>query len=231
MHKLNEKLEPICDMMKTLTDWAEEELGKGKACVNTQEMGMVIDMIKDLANAEKNLNKACYYHKIVEAMHEAKEEEELMGKIFQKMQKGEELSDSERMGYDHWRYSSGRYAPKGRGHYSGYTPWRAPTYVDDDMDEMATYGDENMGYGGRYSSGSRSTTSSRPGYTPIDQFRMAKRNYTQTHSSEDKAEMNEHAKHHMKESIDTMKEIWKDADPELKNKMKSDISSFLKEMG
>lgn len=218
MHELKKKLEPICDMMETLSTWAEEELEKGKECVNTHEMGLVIDMIKDLAKAEKDINKACYYHKIVEAMHESKEEEELMGKIFHKMKAGEELSEDERMGYDHWRYASGRFAPTGRGHRSGYIPWPAPTYVDglmeDEMDAMTTYGDS-------YGMAPR----------PIDNFRMAKKHYTETHSEKDKVEMNQHANKHLEDTVDSMKEIWKTADPELKNKMKNDISSLLKEMG
>lgn len=232
MHEMKEKIKAIGELEEKLTEWTKAEFDKGKECINTEEMGEVIDMIKDLADAKEKCAKACYYKKIVEAMTEAEEEDELMAKIFRKMDLGEELSDSERMGYDHWRYSSGRFAPTGHGHRSGYVAWGPPTYVD--QDEMDTYGDSRYGYGGRYSSGSRSTSmtggSRRSGYTPMDNFRMARRNYTQTGSSEDKEEMNEHAKHHMKESLESMKEIWRDADPDLKKKMKSDLSSLLSEM-
>lgn len=233
MSELKEKLKDICEMREILEDWTKEEFGKGKECICTDEMGKVVDMIKDFAEAEKDIVKACYYKKIVEAMDDAEEEEELMAKVFAKMDHGEDLNDHERMGYDHWRYSSGRFAPKGHGHRSGYTPWGPPTYLDPvtAAEDWDTYGDGRMGYGGRYSSGSRSTSmSGRAGYTPMDEFRMARKHYTETHSSEDKEKMNEHAKHHMEESIDTMKEIWRTADPDLKKKMKSDISSFLNEM-
>lgn len=213
MHELKRKLEPVCDMLETLSSWAEYEMKKGKECVDTHEMGQVIDMIKDLAKAEKDLNKACYYYKIIEAMHEAKEEEEFMGKVFHKMRSGEELSEDERMGYDNWRYSSGRFAPKGRGHRYGYIPY-VDDLMGDEMEMMTTYGDS-------YALSPR----------PLDNFRMAKKHYTETHSEKDKMEMNQHAKKHLDDTVDSMKEIWKTADPELKNKMKNDISSLLKEMG
>lgn len=51
-----------------LLDAAREEMAKGKERVNTEELGEVIDMIKDLAEAEKCCMEAAYYENVVEAM-------------------------------------------------------------------------------------------------------------------------------------------------------------------
>lgn len=80
-------MEKLKEMKERLVDAAKMELDKGIDNVNTEELGEVVDMIKDLS-------EACYYCSIVEAMEE-----------------------SESYGYDRWRYASGRFAPKGRGTY------------------------------------------------------------------------------------------------------------------
>lgn len=69
--------------------------------VSTTEVASIADSIKDLAEAEEKCLKACYYELICESMM-AEEE------------------DRGRMGYDNWRYSSGRFAPKGTGHFVGH---------------------------------------------------------------------------------------------------------------
>ena len=54
----------IHEMIEMLTEKAKCELEKGIECVETEEMGKVVDMIKDLSKAE-------YYSKISKAMDEA----------------------------------------------------------------------------------------------------------------------------------------------------------------
>lgn len=98
-----EKLKELNEIKHDLIDAVKAELAHGVQNVNTSEMGEVIDMIKDLASAEKDCMEACYYEAVTEAMEEYDE------------------GDSKRMGYDRWRYASGRFAPKGRGTY-GYLP-------------------------------------------------------------------------------------------------------------
>ena len=51
----------IHNMLEDITETASTELSKGVNQVNTKEMGEVIDMIKDLSEAEKNKMEACYY--------------------------------------------------------------------------------------------------------------------------------------------------------------------------
>jgi hypothetical protein len=64
----------------------------------------------------------------------------------------------------------------------------------------------------------------------FNNFRKAKKHYTQTHSPEDQQRMKEHANKHLAKTITTLKEIWKDADPDLRRKMKADFSNLVNEM-
>lgn len=102
----------IHEMEEKLTEIALCEINKGIECVNTAEMGAVIDMIKDLACAEKEAREA-------KEMEKEEEDEKKENEYFLKMLKeeyGEE--EGEKRFYDNYRYkSSGRFAPKGRGSY------------------------------------------------------------------------------------------------------------------
>lgn len=230
MHKTKMEHDKIECLLDQFAAWASEETAHGKECVNTQEMGAVVDMIKDLAEAKEKLWKACYYKEIVEAMDEYEEDEEekeFIEHILRKMEHGEQLTDHERMGYDRWRYSSGRYAPKGRGRRTrmGFTPDPKPwpttvsPYMGVDGDGMGTYGDT---YGMPLDKYGRE-----PSY---ERYKRARKYYTETRTPEAKTEMSEQAMHHVKESVDTMREIWADADPDLKKKMKADLTSLMNEM-
>lgn len=102
----------IHEMEEKLTEIALCEINKGIECVNTAEMGAVIDMIKDLACAEKEAREA-------KKMEKEEEDEKKENEYFLKMLKeeyGEE--EGEKRFYDNYRYkSSGRFAPKGKGSY------------------------------------------------------------------------------------------------------------------
>ena len=77
--------------------------------------GQNLDDLKDWTEIAKNI--VCYDkdYKIVEAMKKSEDEEEIMRKI-------EKYEDyPERRFYDHYRYSDGRFAPKGHGTYRGYS--------------------------------------------------------------------------------------------------------------
>lgn len=100
-------------MIECLTEKALAELDKGIENVNTQEMGEVVDMIKDLNEAE-------YRAVIVKAMKEADEEEKEYDKELLKALKMEYGEEGGKRFYDDYRYMrTGRYAPKGKGTYSG----------------------------------------------------------------------------------------------------------------
>ena len=99
-----EKLKELNEIKHTLIDAVKAQVASGLETVDTQELGEVVDMIKDFASAEKDCMEACYYEAIIDAMRDGGEEEG-------------------RYGYDRWRYASGRYAPKGRGTRTyGYLP-------------------------------------------------------------------------------------------------------------
>lgn len=193
---------------------------KGLACMDAEETGEVVDMIKDLADAKKNCYKAKYYETVVEAMEDADEEEELMMKMA--------------MGYTPRRSSStGRYM----------RPGYVPMYLWDDEDVMAS--DGMMGYtpnggGNRSQSGNNiSGMGGRGGHLdgwgsqygrPYEEWRMAKRSYTETRSPEDKKRMDDRANEHIMASITTIREVFNDADPNQKKRLKQDLASLLNEM-
>lgn len=103
-------IERMHKMIECLTEKALCELEKGTENVDTCEMGQVVDMIKDLNEAE-------YKAVIVKAMKKADEEKEEYDKMLLRELKEEYGEDAGRRFYDHYRYSDGRFAPKGNGSY------------------------------------------------------------------------------------------------------------------
>lgn len=63
-----DKLKDICDLKDRLIDYTKNHFNMGLDKVDTKEAGDVVDMIKDLAEAEEKIVKACYYKTIIEAM-------------------------------------------------------------------------------------------------------------------------------------------------------------------
>lgn len=157
MHKkVWQELEPTRKARCALSHMFEQELSLCGSNANEDAMGKVSDMIKDLAEAEEKAMKACYYMEVIEAMEEYEDHEEgaygypgMPKRIYSHgsygydpMYKRDDPSyDDYRMepyGYDHYRYSSGRFAPKGHGHYSaGYVP----RFMSEDMRYGTAYND------------------------------------------------------------------------------------------
>lgn len=97
------------DIIEKLSECAKSECDKGIESVNTDEMGKVTDMLKDLA-------EAMYYRTLTNIMEESDVEDAL------------EMLD--RRFYDDYRYkTTGRYAPKGRGSYVGRRGYEEPPYM------------------------------------------------------------------------------------------------------
>lgn len=106
----------IHEMEEKLTEIALCEINKGIECVNTAEMGAVIDMIKDLACAEKDAREA-------KEMEKEEEDEKKENEYFLKMLK-EEYGDEEGekrfySGQPRSR-TSGRFMRRGDGRRRGY---------------------------------------------------------------------------------------------------------------
>ena len=117
----------IHDMVEKLTKCTEMELEKGIENVDTKEMGEVVDMIKDLCEAE-------YYGKISKAMDE------------HDFENAEEIMHEGRRGYrGQPRDSKGRYMRRGYEEMMGYMP---EMYRDMDRDSMG-----RMYYTGNTSTG------------------------------------------------------------------------------
>lgn len=217
MHETEMKLRDICEMKEKFISWSKEEMEKGKDEVDTCEMGQVVDMIKDLADAEKNIWKACYYKTVVHAMEEYDEESD----------------DDDRMGYDNWRYSSGKFAPSGRGHFAGYPMDRrdvtkGPGTVDygiNGISDMAGY--PNMPK--THLSQTGPNVSTRYGY-PYDEWNAARRNYTESHNETDKKMMEHKAMEHATGAVESLRHIWKEADPALKEKLKKELKPLTDEL-
>lgn len=110
-------LEKIAEYGKCMM---EEAVGAGN--VNLCDAGQIVDMVKDLACAEKDAL-------IAKEMRKAHEEDEAEEKHMLRMLKEEYKDEYKRMReeygedegerrfYDNYRWSNGRFAPKGRGSY------------------------------------------------------------------------------------------------------------------
>lgn len=236
MEELKAKIGRICNLKDQFLTVAESEMAKGAECVNTHEMGEVVDMIKDLCEAEEKLYKACYYKSIVEAMDEEEEKQELMMKMG--------MGGEGRMGYDNWRYDSGRFAPKGHGHRSGYRPGEE---VDETWMMAEGFGDnpwETMGYnsgrsgGGSMGRGSQSGMGSngRMGYTgsdrghKYDRYRQARMGYHESKDATHKEHMDASAREYVVDIAESVKEMWKEADPAMKKEIKNKFVALTSEM-
>ena len=172
------------DMIEKLSECAKCEMDKGIENIDPCEMGQVTDMMKDLA-------EAMYYRTLMKSMEESSADET--------MEMFERLGDGRRF-YDNYRYSNGRFAPKGRGTRRGYDE---PPYfhmtpemyrgMEHDRDIDRNYG--RMYYTEPATSGMNMTES---GYD------KAKRHYTETKEMH-KANTAEDKEHKMKSLENYMK--------------------------
>ena len=210
MHEYEEKVKKLCETKDRICSLTDMYLSQGVDNICVSELGGLVDMIKDLVDAEKNVWKACYYKLASEELKEAKEEEEMYDPMM-------------RMGYDNYRYASGRFAPKGRGTYHrpsssrrGYMPMEDMSF--NDMGHMIDH-DLSAADHRAWNAASRYGK-------PYQDYQMAKRHYTETHDQHARDEMDTRAVEHMADMIATMKEIWNDATPTLKKQMAADLKGM-----
>lgn len=148
--KLEEEMKPLKKICEHLEEAVKAELSKGIESVDAEEMGKVVDMIKDIYEAKEKMVKACYYKQIMEAMEEHDFEDE------------EEIMDEGRRGYrGQPRSQSGRFMSRGDGRRSnrgrgGRRGYESPMMYDewDEMQRMSDFEDGRMYYGGSGSSSS-----------------------------------------------------------------------------
>lgn len=63
-----------------------------------------------------------------------------------------------------------------------------------------------------------------------DEYERARRHYTTTKDVADKLEMEDHAKKHLMDMMSSVKDIWHEASPELRQRMKADITNLANEL-
>ena len=177
----------ICEMRKKLIEWTKEAMSSSPNSVDTQELGEVIDMIKDIYQLEYYCAKTKYYESVTEAM--------------------DEYGDK-----DHFKM--------GRSGMMRVLPEYDRRDQRFDPDEYDIYG--RMGYSGRVPHSNMGRN--------WDRYLDARRHYNATKSDSDRMEMSTSAKMHIGETIATLRDMWHDADPDLREKMKKDFSALLQEM-
>lgn len=193
--------EKLCKAFETVVGWFENETSKGVAQVDTDELGKVADIIKDLADAKKNCSEIekneweqCYYAHVIMAMERAGDDEEGMenryGYVPPKMNKATERSRMRQWAHD-------------------------PEMYNHEMSER--YGRENERSDQRYGK-------------PYREYLDARKHYTETKSARDKEDMEMYANEHMMDTIGTIREMYRTAEPDLKKRMKADLTKLVGEM-
>ena len=224
----------IHETLEKLSEYACEEASKSVECINTCELGAVVDMIKDLAEAE-------YYAYIAKEMKEVAEEEESEEKYMLKSLKDEYGEDDGKRYYDMWRYKSGRFAPKGRGTRRGYEepPYyhmnpdmyreHTPEYYRD-MDRM----DGKMYYtetGNMNNTSSANMRDSREGRSGV-----GRRNYMETkemhkaNTPEDKQAKMRELENYAKELTEDVVDMVADMSAEEKNLLKTKMQTLIQKI-
>lgn len=212
---LKPDLNDICHIESELISSLKSVISHGifSNDISHEELGELVDMVKDMAETKKDCWKAAYYESIVCAMEESEENDWSMG-------------------YNPNRSSNGRYAKTGTGdRTSGYVPItldRIPETLRDRPYDYISSKDYIMGYDPNRSM-EDAINRSKYGDTYRD-YENAKRHYSETRSVEDKNKMDEKAKIHAEQSIETLKEIWKTADPSLKKEMKMSLNALVSEI-
>lgn len=194
-------IERMHKMIECLTEKALVELDKGIENVDTKEMGEVVDMIKDLNEAE-------YRAVIVKSMKEADEEQKEYDKELLRALKNEYGEEGGRRYYDEYRYkTTGRFAPKGKGSYVGRRGYEEPPYyhMPINYNDPEYMRDMDKGMGRMYYteptvSGNGSSHMTESGYD------RAKRNYTETKEMH-KANTPDDKEHKMKALDGYIKEL------------------------
>lgn len=209
-------LEKICTLLDIMTDGLKSATNQGLNNLDTHEAGQVADIIKDLSEAKKNLTDAeknewesCYYASIVKAMKDADErgdEEDRYGYIPREAsrmgKRGMQRDRIKRWVRDPDTFEDEMYER------AGYTPGRKMSRDDRSSDNSS---DERYG-------------------KPYREYLDSRRHYTETKSQVDKDAMDMHANEHLMDVMNTIREIYKGADPDQRKRMKSDLTKLVGEM-
>lgn len=179
-----------------------------------------LDELKAWACVMKDLTEYDINKRGIEAMDEAEQEEKMYG----------------RMGY-RGRAANGRFVHRsGRGRSAGYTPYLH--MMDDGMDDYDMYDDipypmtgYRMGYtkGNDRMDGMETRRPSRYGES-YDRYSDRRRHYHETKDADSKRQMDESMKEYMADVMENMRDMWKDADPTLRQTMKADLTKMVQQL-
>lgn len=209
-------LEKICTLLDIMTDGLKSATNQGLNNLDTHEAGQVADIIKDLSEAKKNLTDAeknewesCYYASIVKAMKDADE-------------RGDE---EDRYGYIPREAS--RMGKRGMQRDRIKRWVRDPDTFEDEMYERAGYTPgHKMSRDDRSSDNSSDERYGKPYREYID----SRRHYSESKSQADKDMMEMYANEHLMDVMGSVREIYKTADPDMRKRMKSDLTKLVGEM-
>lgn len=241
-------IERMHRMIECLTEKALAELENGTEHIDTEEYSKVIDMIKDLNEAE-------YKAVIVKSMKKADEEEEEYNKELLRTLKDEYGEEGGRRYYDEYRYMrTGRYAPKGKGSYVGRRGYEEPPYwhrypgdmTDMDYDSMERMRDmdrlsrgrmyytdmpDRMGMIDQPRSGSAAERDMREGRSGMSRKHyMETKEQHKTNTQQDKDAKMQSLDEYMKELSTDLTDMISDMTPEERSLMKSKMSILLTKM-
>lgn len=209
-------LEKICTLLDIMTDGLKNAANQGLNNLDTREAGQAADIIKDLSEAKKNLTDAeknewesCYYASIVKAMKDADErgdEEDRYGYIPREAsrmgKRGMQRDRIKRWVRDPDTFEDEMYER------AGYTPGRKMSRDDRSSDNSS---DERYG-------------------KPYRKYIDSRRHYSESKSQADKDMMEMYANEHLMDVMGSVREIYKTADPDMRKRMKSDLTKLVGEM-
>ena len=201
-HKSTEKYNDICSLKHHMLHYVMGETEKGfePTPEKVHVLKEYIEMIKCLAETEKECQEADYYEAVVQAMEE------------------NGMMESERMGYNPNRNRMGQYSDDRAGNRNGDSGSNSRRgYSPDRMYSRMMPGDDRDEWGEDDPRHSEA----------FNRFRKAKRYYTKSHSEEDKQRMKDASNEHMMETMSTIREMWEDADPDLRARMKTDLTNLV----
>lgn len=226
--KVEEEIKPLKELCDKLVTIAKSELERGVENVDTHEMGEVIDMIKDLSEAKKDVVKACYHKQIMAAMEESEygEDYDEEGPIERKYYRGQP------------RDSRGRYMSR-RG-YDSKMPMDYRMSIDDYRNYSPEYmRDMDRKNGKMYYTESNSSMSR--GMSNMRDSRegksgMSRKNYMESkemhkqNTLEDKQAKMQELEKYMRELSDDVTEMIADATPEERNMLKAKMQTLVQKL-
>lgn len=217
MHDKHKKpeLSEICQIEKDLISALKTTVSHGVFSkeVDGKELGDLVDMVKDMAETKRNCWEACYYETVVEAMKEGEDEEG--GRMPRGMEHMYKIMPP------HWMNEGpAGYIPSSRVPMNKDWNGLSYDYSNNSGRRMNGDNDDQSQNRNRYRN---------PYGESYGEYEDARRHYTETRSPEDKRHMNEKAMEHVDNSMMTLREVWRNADPDVKKQVSSAISSLASE--